>query len=199
MQTIKLGITGGIGSGKSVVSQLLSLMEVPVYISDIESKRLTNNDPEIRAKLMDILGEEVYLNGELNKPLLANYLFASSEHAQTINSIIHPVVKADFRKWAQHRSTHHIVGIESAILFEAGFAHEVDYTMMVYAPLDIRIARTMTRDHSSEEQVKQRIARQMNDEEKRTMADFIITNDGKEALIPQVIQMINQLSGSGKP
>lgn len=192
--SIKIGITGGMGSGKSVVSRLLEAMGIPVYISDRKSKRLTNTDPVIRRELTTLLGAEVYLKNELNKPLLASYLFGHPNHAQEVNSIIHPRVKADFRHWASARSHFSIVGMESAILIESGFAGEVDVVVMVYAPLDIRLARAVKRDSTSRELVMQRIRSQMSDEEKRKKADFIIVNDDVTPLIPQVLELISFLS-----
>lgn len=192
---IKVGITGGIGSGKSVVSHLLELMGVPVYISDIEAKRLMLHDTLIRTELTRLLGEEAYQGDTLNKPLLAAYLFASLENAERINSIVHPRVKADFRSWvAAQSSLHPIVGMESAILIEAGFADEVDYVMMVHAPLEVRISRAMKRDAASRQQIEQRIRRQMDDEQKLKAADFVLVNDDKTPLIPQVLSLLASLS-----
>jgi dephospho-CoA kinase len=188
---IKLGITGGIGSGKSVVSRLLETMGIPVYLSDTESKRLTVTDRHIRRELIALLGEEVYLNGELNKPLLANYLFSDPEHARKVNGIIHPRVKADFRQWAEKRKNAPLIAMEAAILIEAGFAGEVDHIVMVYAPVDIRIERAMKRDGSSKEAITGRIRHQMSDEEKRAKAHYTILNDGTQAIIPQVENLLN--------
>lgn len=190
---IKLGITGGIGSGKSVVSRLLEVMGVPVYIADTEAKRLTATDPQIRRKLIALLGEEVYRGGTLNKPFLANYLFAAPEHAQRINEIIHPAVKADFRSWVEAHKTCPIVGMEAAILIEAGFSEDVDHIVMVYAPLELRIARAVERDKSTPEAIAKRIASQMNDEEKRAKAHYTIVNDNTEPIIPQVQRLLNTL------
>ena len=257
---IKIGITGGIGSGKSTVSRLLEVLGVPVYISDLETKRLMVSDSFIREELSALLGAEVYAGGTLNKPLLASYLFGSPEHAKEINCIVHPRVKEDFRRWTQCRtafpivgiesailveagfagevyaggtlnkpllasylfgSPEHakeincivhprvkedfrrwtqcrtafpIVGIESAILVEAGFAGEVDAIVMVYAPEEVRILRAVRRDASSRELIEKRIRSQMNDEEKRKYADFVIVNDGETPLIPQVLELIGSLS-----
>ena len=138
---IKIGITGGIGSGKSMVSRLLEVLGVPVYISDLETKRLMASDLFIREELSALLGAEVYAGGTLNKPLLASYLFSSPEHAKEINGIVHPRVKEDFRRWAQCHAASAIVGIESAILVEAGFTGEVDAIVMVYAPEEVRISQ----------------------------------------------------------
>ena len=191
---IKIGITGGIGSGKSVVSRLLGVLGVPVYISDSETKRLMVSDSFIRKELSSLLGAEVYAGGMLNKPLLASYLFGSPEHAKEINGIVHPRVKEDFRQWAQCHATSSIVGIESAILLEAGFAGEVDAVVMVYAPEEVRILRAIRRDASSRELIERRVRSQMNDEEKRKHADFVIVNDGETPLIPQVLGLITSLS-----
>lgn len=192
--SIKIGVTGGIGSGKSVVSHLLEIMGVPVYISDIETKRLMTTDIRIRQELKTLLGEEVYRNSELNKPLLATYLFGDAEHARQVNDIIHPRVKDDFRQWIRQRNEFSILGIESAILIEAGFSVEVDTVVMVYAPEEIRLQRAIERDASTRELVEKRICSQMNDERKRMLADFVIMNDGETPLIPQVLELITSLS-----
>ena len=192
--TIRIGITGGIGSGKSVVSHLLEIMGIPVYISDIESKRLTATDPVIRAELCKLVGEEVFVGNNLNKPLLASYLFSSPENAGRVNRIIHPRVKEDFRDWILENATCDVVAMESAILIESGFADEVDVVVMVYAPLEVRIKRAMQRDGSSREQIVKRIQSQMCDEEKRKQAAHVIVNDDETPLIPQVLELISFLS-----
>lgn len=192
--SIKIGITGGIGSGKSVVSRLLEAMGIPVYISDIESKQLSHSDPVIRRELCSLLGEEVYVDGRLNKPLLASYLFGHPDHARNVNAIIHPRVKEDFRCWASVRKQFPILGMESAILIESGFADEVDVVVMVYAPLETRLARAVKRDSTSRELVMKRICSQMSDEEKRKQAGFVIVNDDETPLIPQVLELISFLS-----
>lgn len=187
---IKIGITGGIGSGKSVVSRLLGVLGIPVYLSDVETKRLMVADRSIREGLVGLLGEEVYVDGELNKPLLASYLFSSSEHARQVNGIVHPRVKEDFRRWSQGHAAFPVVGMESAILVESGFAGEVDGIVMVYAPKEIRIERAIRRDASSRELIEKRVRSQMDDEEKRGYADFVIVNDGETPLIPQVLNLL---------
>lgn len=191
---IKIGITGGIGSGKSVVSRLLEVMGIPVYISDTESKRLTVSDPSIRRELIALLGEEVYVGGELNRPLLASYIFGNPEHIHTVNGIIHPRVRDDFRNWVGRHSACPIVAMESAILIESGFSDEVDVVMMVYASEEVRIARAMRRDAASRDLVERRISSQMSDEEKRDRANFVIVNDGETPLIPQVLGVMTSLS-----
>lgn len=191
---IKLGITGGIGSGKSLVSRLLESMGVPVYISDTETKELMVTNLSIREELIALLGEGVYVDGVLNKSLLASYIFTNPEHAKQVNDIVHPRVKIDFIRWVQSHVEVPIVAIESAILIEAGFAGEVDVIVMIYAPKEVRIERAVKRDSTSREWIERRIRSQMSDEEKRKQADFVIVNDGETPLIPQVLELINLLS-----
>ncbi len=191
---IKLGITGGIGSGKSLVSRLLESMGVPVYISDTETKELMVTNLSIREELIALLGEGVYIDGVLNKTLLASYIFTNPEHAKQVNDIVHPRVKIDFIRWVQSHVEVPIVAIESAILIEAGFAGEVDVIVMIYAPEEVRIERAVKRDSTSREWIERRIRSQMSDEEKRKQADFVIVNDGETPLIPQVLELINLLS-----
>ncbi|WP_321518875.1 dephospho-CoA kinase [uncultured Bacteroides sp.] len=187
---IKIGLTGGIGSGKSVVSHLLETMGIPVYIADDEAKRITSNNNEIRQQLVSLLGEEVFINGNLNKPLLAAYLFSDPEHTKIINGIIHPKVKEDFIDWTLKNNHYPVIAIESAILIEAGFANEVDIIAMVYAPLKLRLERLAQRDSSSKEQILKRIQSQMADEEKKSMAHFVIVNDEEMPIIPQIIELM---------
>lgn len=190
---IKIAVTGGIGSGKSYISHLLENMHIPVYNADNEAKRLTVFDAGIRGELIALLGEEVYKDGLLNKPLLASYLFSDPAHVLQINSIIHPRVRKDFTVWVERQEKCEIVGMESAILYEAGFQDTVDAVIMVYAPVELRIQRAMYRDGASEEQVRARIAAQMDDEEKRRRADFTVVNDGVQLLIPQLNRIVEQL------
>ena len=160
---IKVGITGGIGSGKSVVSRLLEIMGIPVYISDTEAKRITCTDTVIRRELCALVGQEVFQGGELNRTLLAEYMFGYPEHVKEVNAIIHPRVKDDFRQWTVRFGNNGLVGMESAILIESGFREEVDFLVMVYAPLEVRVERAMKRDCSSRELVLKRIEAQMSD------------------------------------
>lgn len=191
---IRIGITGGIGSGKSVVSRLLELMGIPVYFTDNEAKRLMRDDAGIRSDLTALLGSGVYQDGVLNKPMLASYIFGHPTHAQAVNAIVHPRVRDDFRSWTQRMSGHQLVAMESAILLEAGFRDEVDVVVMVYASREVRIARAMRRDASSRDSVEKRIDSQMDDGEKQAQADFVLVNDDETALLPQVLNLISSLS-----
>ena len=193
---IKIGITGGIGSGKSVVASLFQLLGVPVYIADEESKRLTNQSMTIRRQLIAHYGKAIYTAEGLNKPLLAAKIFQDPAQRRIVNGIIHPEVKHHFEAWAAQQETP-LCAIESAILFESGFDQVVDTHLMVYAPKALRIERATTRDAASREAIQQRIESQMADEEKRELADHLIYNDNQQPLIPQVTALIARLTAKG--
>lgn len=182
---IKIGITGGIGSGKSVVATLLALSGVPVYIADEESKRLTATSPVIRRKLTALLGEAIYTPDGLDKRRLAACIFQDPHCLQQVNAIIHPEVNRHFQAWAAGLQSPYCA-IESAILFESGFDRVVDVRLMVYAPLEMRIRRALTRDRVSREEVLRRIGNQMSDDIKKERCEYVIYNDDIRALIPQV-------------
>lgn len=192
---VRLGITGGIGSGKSFLSKLLIKKGIPVFDSDFEAKRLMLTDDEIIFSLKSLLGDHVYQDGEINKPLLASYIFTSAENASKVNSIVHPYVKNEFLKWADRYFLlgYNIVAIESAILFEAGFNDIVDKIVMVHAPLEIRVDRVIERDNTNREKVMERIKSQMDDDVKISMSDFVIENDGRFLLDSQVDKLISEL------
>lgn len=190
---ICIAITGGIGSGKSYVSALLEKAGIPVYNADNESKRLTTENTEIRSGLVNLLGEEVYAEGVLNKPMLASYLFANAENAARVNAIIHPCVKKDFKQWMEMHAESELVALESAILYESGFDDVVDTVVVVYAPKELRLKRAMLRDAASREQIEARMNAQMDDEEKCRKADFVVYNDGTFPLEEQLTSVINQI------
>ena len=190
---ISIAITGGIGCGKSYVSGLLQERGIPVYNADDEAKRLMLSDEGIRRDLMALLGEGVYQGGALNKPLLASYLFADAENASRINAIVHPRVKADFCRWLEEHQDADMAALECAILFEAGFENTVDAVVMVYAPEALRIERAMRRDHATEQQIRARIAAQMDDAEKCRKSDYVVYNDGSIPLEIQLSDLIEQL------
>lgn len=175
---IRLGITGGIGSGKSYVAQMLQARwEVPVYDCDSEAKRLTAESDDIRTALTQLVGDHLWQQGQMQKPVLAAYLFASPEHAAQVNAIIHPAVRRDFLCWADAHSRSPVVAIESAILCESGFHTLVDSILLVDAPLEVRLQRAMLRDGASRQQVMARMARQ-DSAQARQLARFTVINDG---------------------
>ena len=184
--TIVLGITGGIGSGKSIVSHVLRTMNIPIYDCDSRAKALNETDPLIRKGLIELIGSEIYTSAGLNRNMLADYLFASKEHSSQINSLIHPRVKEDIMQWLLQQDNYPLVGVESAILFESGINEIVNDIVNVSAPEDIRLQRIINRDHTSLDKAKARMSAQMDDEEREKRCKFIIVNDGKQALIPQI-------------
>lgn len=190
---IKLGITGGIGSGKSYLSHLLKEQDIPVYDTDQEAKRLMITDGIIRKSLINLLGTSVYQNDTLNKTLLSEYIFSNENHTRRINAIVHPRVKSDFLQWASNLSQKgkKIIALESAILFESGFDNAVDYTITVSAPINLRIQRTIQRDQTTEVQVRRRIQAQMTEEERNKRANFIIINDEKHDLYSQMSNILS--------
>ena len=196
MKTI--GITGGIGSGKSYVSALLQReFGIPVYDCDKEAKRLTVESEEIRQKLIELVGPEVFDGETLNKQRLADYLFSDPENASRVNAIIHPAVLKDFRLWAEKQKPKKMVALESAILFESGFNAFVDKVLFVDAPEEVRLQRAMRRDSAKEEQIKARMKMQQS-EIHRAQADYIINNFKADdtRLLEQLTNIIHKLSCS---
>ena len=190
---IYIGITGGIGSGKSVVAALLELSGIPVYIADTESKLLTATSPVIREKLIALFGEQLYTADGLDKKRLASHIFGNLERLEQVNAIIHPEVNRHFLAWTERQNTP-VCAIESAILFESGFNRVVDTTLMVYAPMEVRIKRALERDVVSREEVIRRIESQLPDEVKKEKSDYVVFNDGKQALLPQITAFLTGLN-----
>jgi dephospho-CoA kinase len=190
---IKIGITGGLGSGKSVVLSLLEMAGIPVYVADEKSKILTDNSPEIRKKLIRLYGNDIYTDEKLDRKKLASLIFSDESLLKKVNDIIHPVVKKDFKEWLTKQDFGYCA-LESAILYESGFDNDVDVVIMVYAPVELRLSRAMKRDSATEAEIMRRMNRQMPDAFKREKADFVIINDGVQALIPQVEEIVKALN-----
>lgn len=184
----KVGITGGIGSGKSTVCRLFADNEVAVYDSDKEAKRLMNEDCALREAIISRFGEESYGADGLNRKYLADKVFSDDEALQALNALVHPAVKRDFERWAGEQSGDYVV-LESAILFESGMNEMVDITLAVVAPLDLRVSRTCRRDKCDEESVRRRIAAQMSDDELTRRADITIVNIFETDLEPTVKEL----------
>lgn len=182
---LKIGITGGIGSGKTFICRLFEALGIPVYNADEEAKRLMNTDIRIKEKLIAQFGEATYKDGLLDRGFLANMVFSDKGKLELLNSIVHPVVIQEAKDWAERQTTRYSLK-EAALLFESGSYKELDYTILVTAPMDIRIQRVIERDGATEQQVQERINKQLSDEEKLQLADFVIVNDGITPLLPQV-------------
>lgn len=189
-----IGLTGGIGSGKSVVADLFRVMGYPVYDSDSRSKELCDTNSEIILGLKSLFGEEVYNNGNLNRKLLAKKIFNDKKALDTVNSIIHPSVESDFISWAKQKDPNSTIIQESAIIFEANLSKRFDFVICVKAPENLRILRTCKRSKLSIEEVRSRIKLQMNDDERARLSDFEIVNDGFNGLIPQIEKVIEDIN-----
>jgi len=168
-----VGLTGGIGSGKTTIAKMFEKLGIPVYIADVEAKVLTNSSQEIRKELIKLLGEEAYLNDMLNKKYVANLIFNDKELLSKVNAIIHPRVAEHFKKWYDMQNAPYCIK-EAAILFENGAYKKCDYTILITAPLEKRIARVIKRDSSTLEEVENRMKNQWADAKKSKLADFII-------------------------
>lgn len=188
----RIGITGGIGSGKSFVATIIERMGYPVYYSDVRSKELTNIHPVIRQGLIDLVGENVYFGGELDKKVLATAIFSNDELRLKVNQLIHPIVRQDFEDWAKAQ-TSDLIFNEAAILFETGAYRNFDATILVYAPEELRLKRVLKRDIITKEEVLARMNNQMNDNEKRKMTSLQILNDGESPLLNQLEEVIERL------
>ena len=191
----RIGLTGGIGSGKSYIAEILEKMGYPVYYSDERSKVLTDTHPEIRAGLIERFGEEIYTDGTLNKKELASHIFNSEEDRVFVNHLIHPVVRSDFDIWCTAQDSP-LVFNEAAILFETGAYQEFDATLLVVAPHEVRIKRIVARDRCTNEQAEARMKSQWSDERKIALATVRISNDGHEAILPQLELAIDKILSS---
>lgn len=184
----RIAIIGGIGSGKSVVSQILRVMGFPVYDCDAEAKRLMDNSQKIKSRIVDAFGEESLLNGQLNRPYLATMVFGYPENLKKLNGIVHPEVHADFEQWVAECNAG-AVFVETAILFESGMDALIDEIWLVDALEDIRVARVVKRNGLPVEQVQARIRSQKIIAETR-LPLFRIDNSGKVSLLPQIDELI---------
>lgn len=188
----RIGLTGGIGSGKSYIARILEKMGYPVYYSDAQSKALTDTHPVIREKLLARFGKEIYIEQGLNRKLLAEFIFASEEHRLFVNELIHPLVRNNFEHWCSEQRSP-IVFNEAAILFETGAYRQFDGTLLVVAPLELRIQRVMQRDLCTEEEVKERMNTQWSDDQKIPLATLVITSNGELPLVSQIERAIQTL------
>jgi dephospho-CoA kinase len=189
---MKIGITGGIGSGKTTACKLLEKWGYSVYYSDERGKFLMENDPTVRLKVEQLFGETAYANGRLNRSFLADQIFKSPEKRKQLNAIVHPAVKRDYEKWLQERSDS-LTFKESALLFETGAYKELDNTILITAPEAVRIARVVQRDGVSEEAVRNRMNAQMSEPEKQRLANHTIMNTDIFQMEAQLKEILNKL------
>jgi dephospho-CoA kinase len=191
-----IGITGGIGSGKSTVAKIFNILGIPIYSADDRAKWLMANDTDLKDQIISSFGKESYFeDGSLNRSYLASRVFNDEEKVSIINSLVHPAVKKDFEKWVLKQNSPYVLK-EAALLFETGSYMDLDKVINVSAPLKIRINRIMLRDpQRSENQINDIINKQLPDEEKNLKADFVIKNSDNRLLIPQVMQIHQLLLG----
>lgn len=192
---LKIGLTGGIGSGKSTVARIFETLNVPVYYADEAAKRLMNEDKEIIEAVIRHFGKESYINGKLNRPYIASVVFNDKEKLELLNFITHPATIRDANEWMAKQNSPYVIK-EAALLFESGSAEYLDKIIGVYAPASLRILRTMERDNISRDEVIKRMNRQIEEEIKMKLCDFVIVNDEQHLVIPQVIKLHEQLSKS---
>jgi dephospho-CoA kinase len=202
---LRIGLTGGIGSGKSTVAQIFEVLGIPVYYADAEAKRIMNTDAELKKAIIKNFGDEAYKDGLLNRAYISSIVFNdqspldAAQKLDLLNSLVHPATKKDGEAWMkkfaeQGGQTHPYAIHEAALIFEASVDKQLDKVIGVYAPLSLRIKRAMERDKVSEDEILKRISRQMDEETKMKRCDFIITNDEQHLLIPQVIAIHHKLS-----
>ena len=194
---IKVGITGGIGSGKTTVCKVFMAIGIPVFEADKVAKELMNIDPFLHEKLINLFGSSVYLpNHTIDRKYLAGIVFNNSSLLQQLNNIVHPAVRNSFYEWYHKQQAPYVIH-EAAILFESGFYKMMDLTIAVVANEDERISRVSKRDSLSGEQVKERIRNQWNDQQRRELADFVISNNENDLIIPQIIEIDKKLRANG--
>jgi len=188
--SLEVGITGGIGAGKTLVANIFRTFGIPIYNSDEEAKRLMNEDEDLKGKIIDLFGRESYVKGVLNRAYLTEVVFKNQDNLTSMNNIVHPAVFQDYNKWLIKYDDIPITIKEAALLFESGSYKDLDYTILVSAPRSIRIGRVLLRDtNRTKEDIEDIIEKQMNESAKKKLSDFIIINDGKRMIIPQVLEI----------
>ncbi|HRO46640.1 dephospho-CoA kinase [Agriterribacter sp.] len=189
---LKAGLTGGIGSGKSTVARVFELLGIPVYDADTAAKTIMNEDENLKALIIEHFGEEAYANGTLNRAYISSVVFENTEKLALLNSLVHPATIQAAERWMQQQNTPYVMK-EAALIFESGSQEGLDVVIGVYAPVHLRIHRTMQRDNISREAVLKRISHQINEELKMKLCDFVLYNDEQQLLIPQVIALHEKL------
>lgn len=189
---LKIGLTGGIGSGKSTVAKIFEVLGIPVYYSDDEAKRLMNEDEELKAAITKHFGTTIYSNGKLDRRQLAGIVFNNRDKLTLLNSLVHPVTIRDGEEWMQRQRTPYAIK-EAALIFEGGVHEHLDYVIGVSAPAPLRILRAMKRDNITREEVLARMSKQIEENIKMRLCNFIVFNDEQQAVLPQVIALHDTL------
>lgn len=189
---LKIGITGGIGSGKSTISRIFKTFGIPVFDADSVAKNIMQEDEVLKQQVKETFGDESYKEGKLDRKYLANIVFNDAHQLELLNSIVHPATIRAATSWMKLQKTDYVIK-EAALLFEAGSAGDLDYVIGVYAPQHVRIKRVMSRDNISREDVLARMNKQIDEELKMKLCDFVIVNDSRTAVIPQVLKVHEEL------
>jgi dephospho-CoA kinase len=185
---LKIGITGGIGSGKSIVAKVFEHLDIPVYNADTAAKSLMEKDPALRASITELFGPEAYLNGTLNRSFISSLVFKDSRLLAALNALVHPATIQYGNEWMNRQSAPYVIK-EAALIFESGTQAELDYVIGVYAPQALRIHRVMQRDTVTREQVMQRMANQLDESLKMKLCDVVVVNDDQQLVLPQVLAL----------
>jgi len=197
---LKIGITGGIGSGKTTVCKIFAQMGVPVYYADLQARELMNTDAILINEVKQEFGADIYNDkGELIRPKLAEIVFNNKQQLEKLNAMVHPAVQRGFKQWAKQYSGKPYVLKEAALLFESGSYKDLDYIVTVSAPKEVRIARVVERDGANREDIEKRMANQLTEQERLDRADHIIINDGSKAIIPQVMELHEVFLNAAQP
>lgn len=194
---IEVGLTGGIGAGKTTVASIFSQLGIPVYQSDSRAKNLVDTQAYIKTKINALFGEEMYTKGKLNRAKVAQLVFRNKSKLASLNAIIHPEVAKDYKQWVLQQQTEYVIK-EAAILIETGGHKNADALVVVSAPEQLRIERVMKRNSMLEKEVEARIKNQMPQENKDALADFLIVNNEQDSLIHQVLTIHHQLLSLSK-
>lgn len=189
---LKIGLTGGIGSGKSTVAKVFEILGIPVYYADDRAKELMNEDGPLKEAIKTNFGDAVYAGGALNRKMLAEIVFASPEKLQLLNSLVHPATLSDAEDWFHRQASPYCIK-EAALIFESGAHHHLDHVIGVTAPAPLRILRTMHRDGVTKEEVAARMDKQLDEAIKMKLCDFVLKNDEQELLLPQVLALHEKL------
>jgi len=189
---IRVGLTGGIGSGKSTVARVFEVLGIPVYYADEATRQLMNTDEILKKEIISNFGEESYSNGQLNRPYIASIVFNDKEKLELLNALTHPATIRHANAWMQQQTSPYVIK-EAALIFESGSAENLDYVIGVSAPKPLRIQRVMERDHISAEEVQKRMSRQLSEEMKMKLCDFVLVNNDSDLLTPQVLALHEQL------
>jgi len=194
---LRVGLTGGIGSGKSTVAQIFEVLGIPVYYADISAKKLMNEDADLRSAITNIFGKQAYANNILDRKYISSIVFSDPAKLQQLNALVHPATKKDGEAWMQQQTSPYAIH-EAALIFEAKVAERLDQVIGVSSPIELRIKRAMERDKVSRGEVLKRMDQQLDEDVKMSKCDLVLINDDQQLLIPQVLDLHEKLIALSK-